>query len=167
MTEIPSAYDPSRVEGEWYRTWEERKYFHAEPDPDREPFTMVIPPPNVTGSLHMGHALNNSLQDFIARRRRMQGMAVLWLPGCDHAGIATQNVVERKLAEEGLTRQELGRERFLEEVWAWKDKYGSTIINQLKRLGCSCDWDRERFTMDDELLPRGAAGLRQPLPRRA
>ena len=149
MTGLPSAYDPSGVEEKWYRTWEERKYFHAEPDPSSQPFTMVIPPPNVTGSLHMGHALNNSLQDFIARRRRMQGRAVLWLPGCDHAGIATQNVVERKLKEEGLTRQEQGRERFLEEVWAWKEKYGSTIINQLKRLGCSCDWDRERFTMDD------------------
>ncbi len=147
--DIPRSYEPALVEEKWYRFWEERKYFHAEPDPDRRPFTMVIPPPNVTGMLHMGHALNNSLQDFIARRHRMQGYATLWLPGCDHAGIATQNVVERKLSEEGLTRHELGREKFEQEVWAWKEKYGSTIIGQLKRLGCSCDWDRERFTMDE------------------
>lgn len=149
QSEIPKAYEPWEVEERWYRFWEERKYFHARPDPEREPFTIVIPPPNVTGSLHLGHALNNSLQDFIIRRKRMQGYETLWVPGTDHAGIATQNVVERKLAEEGLTRQQLGREAFLERVWAWKEQYGGTIIRQLKRLGCSCDWDRERFTMDE------------------
>ena len=148
--DMPSAYDPSKVEGRWYRFWEERGYFHDRPDPSRTPFSMVIPPPNVTGSLHMGHALNNSLQDFITRRRRMQGLATLWLPGTDHAGIATQNVVERKLQEEGKSRWEMGREAFLREVWAWKEKYGSTIIEQLKKLGCSCDWQRQRFTMDDD-----------------
>jgi len=147
-TDIPKAYEPGDVEERWYRFWEDNKYFHARVDPDKQPFSIVIPPPNVTGSLHLGHALNNSLQDFITRRKRMQGYEALWLPGTDHAGIATQNVVERKLAEEGLTRQEIGREAFLERVWEWKEKYGGTIILQLKRLGCSCDWDRERFTMD-------------------
>ncbi len=149
MEEIPKVYNPADVEEKWYSFWEEQGFFHARCNPEKEPFSIVIPPPNVTGSLHMGHALNNSLQDFIIRRKRMQGMEALWLPGTDHAGIATQNVVERKLAERGLTREDLGRERFLEEVWAWKEKYGSTIISQLKRLGCSCDWERERFTMDE------------------
>ena len=149
MTDMPSAYQPSQVEEKWYRFWEERGYFHDDPDPTRQPYSLVIPPPNVTGSLHMGHALNNSLQDFIARRRRMQGKATLWLPGTDHAGIATQNVVERKLQGEGKSRWELGREEFEREVWAWKEKYGSTIVNQLKKLGCSCDWRRLRFTMDE------------------
>ncbi len=149
MEEIPKVYNPAEVEEKWYSFWEKRGFFHARCNPEKEPFTIVIPPPNITGSLHMGHALNNSLQDFIIRRKRMQGMEALWLPGTDHAGIATQNVVERKLAERGLTREDLGREKFLEEVWAWKEKYGSTIIGQLKRLGCSCDWERERFTMDE------------------
>jgi valyl-tRNA synthetase len=149
MNEIPKVYNPAEVEEKWYRFWEESGFFHAERDPDREPFTIVIPPPNITGSLHMGHALNNSLQDFIIRRKRMQGYVALWLPGTDHAGIATQNVVERKLATQGLNREQVGREKFLQEVWAWKEEYGSTIIKQLKRLGCSCDWARERFTMDE------------------
>ncbi len=147
--EIPKAYEPAAVESRWYAFWEERGYFHAEPNPDREPFTVVIPPPNVTGSLHLGHALNNSLQDFIVRRKRMQGYETLWLPGTDHAGIATHAVVERLLAEEGKTRWDIGREAFLERVWQWVEKYGGTIIQQLKRLGCSCDWDRTRFTMDE------------------
>jgi valyl-tRNA synthetase len=147
--DIPKTYDPAEVEERWYAFWEERRYFHAEPDPEREPFTIVIPPPNVTGSLHLGHALNNSLQDFIIRRRRMQGYETLWLPGTDHAAIATQAVVERNLAEEGTNRWEIGREAFLERVWQWVDKYGGTIITQLKRMGCSCDWERERFTMDE------------------
>ncbi len=147
--DIPKAYEPSQVEGKWYSFWEERRYFHAEPNPDREPFTIVIPPPNVTGSLHLGHALNNSLQDFIIRRKRMQGYETLWLPGTDHAGIATHAVVERLLAEEGKTRWEIGREAFLERVWQWVEKYGGTIIQQLKSLGCSCDWERTRFTMDE------------------
>ncbi len=147
--DIPKAYDPAEVEEKWYAFWEEKGYFHAEVNPDREPFTIVIPPPNVTGSLHLGHALNNSLQDFIVRRRRMQGYETLWLPGTDHAAIATQAVVERNLAEEGTSRWEIGREAFLERVWQWVEKYGGTIIQQLKRMGCSCDWERERFTMDE------------------
>ncbi|MDI6689224.1 MAG: valine--tRNA ligase [Actinomycetota bacterium] len=147
--EISPAYNPKDVEDKWYSHWFSKGYFHAPIDRSREPFTIVIPPPNITGSLHMGHALNNILQDIIVRKRRMEGCVTLWLPGTDHAGIATQNVVEQELAREGLTRRDLGREKFLEKVWEWKEKYGSTIINQLKRLGCSCDWDRERFTMDE------------------
>jgi valyl-tRNA synthetase len=147
--DIPKAYEPAEVEKKWYAFWEEKRYFHAEVNPDREPFTIVIPPPNVTGSLHLGHALNNSLQDFIIRRRRMQGYEALWLPGTDHAAIATHAVVERALADEGTNRWEIGREAFLERVWQWVEKYGGTIITQLKRMGCSCDWERERFTMDE------------------
>jgi len=143
------SYDPKAVESKWYDLWIERGYFHAEVDPDKKPYTIVIPPPNVTGSLHIGHAFNNTLQDVTIRRKRMQGYAALWLPGTDHAGIATQNVVERELAKEGLTRQDVGREGFIERVWEWKAQYGETIINQLKVLGCSCDWDRERFTFDE------------------
>ncbi len=146
---IPKAYEPAEVEEKWYAFWEKKGYFHAEVNPDREPFSMVIPPPNVTGSLHLGHALNNSLQDFIVRRKRMQGYETLWVPGTDHAAIATHAVVERNLAEEGTSRWEIGREAFLERVWQWVEKYGGTIIKQLKRMGCSCDWQRERFTMDE------------------
>ena len=146
--DMPGAYEPAEVEGRWYRLWDERGYFHADTESGRPPFSMVIPPPNVTGALHMGHALNNTLQDIIARRKRMQGFEVLWMPGTDHAGIATQNVVERQLEKEGTDRHELGRERFVERVWQWKEQYGSRIINQLKALGSSCDWERERFTMD-------------------
>ncbi|MEW6189872.1 MAG: class I tRNA ligase family protein, partial [Actinomycetota bacterium] len=146
---LPPAYNPKDVEDKWYSHWFSKGYFHAPIDKSREPFTIVIPPPNITGSLHMGHALNNILQDIVVRKRRMEGRVTLWLPGTDHAGIATQNVVEQELAREGLTRQDLGREKFLEKVWEWKEKYGTTIINQLRRLGCSCDWDRERFTMDE------------------
>jgi len=147
--EIPKAYEPAEVEAKWYRFWEEHKYFHAVVDPEKPPFCIVIPPPNVTGSLHLGHALNNSLQDFIIRRKRMQGYEALWLPGTDHAGIATHAVVERILAEEGTNRWEIGREAFLERVWQWVEQYGGTIVHQLKSLGCSCDWDRLRFTMDE------------------
>jgi valyl-tRNA synthetase len=147
--ELTTAYDPTEVEGRWYSLWEERGYFHADPASDRPRFSQVIPPPNVTGVLHMGHALNNGLQDIIARRRRMQGYEVLWMPGTDHAGIATQNVVERQLEAEGTDRHELGREKFVERVWQWKEQYGGTIISQLKRLGCMCDWERTRFTMDE------------------
>ncbi len=147
--DIPKAYEPAEVEGKWYAFWEKNRYFHAEVNPEKEPFTIVIPPPNVTGSLHLGHALNNSLQDFIIRRKRMQGYETLWLPGTDHAAIATHAVVERALAEEGTNRWEIGREAFLERVWQWVNKYGGTIITQLKRMGCSCDWERERFTMDE------------------
>ena len=151
MREIPSAYDPKATEEKWYKFWESGKCFHAEPDPGRKPYTIVIPPPNVTGILHMGHALNNTVQDILIRWRRMQGWNAEWLPGTDHAGIATQNVVEKKLAKEGIKRQDLGREEFVNRVWKWREEYGSTIISQMKRLGCSCDWDRTRFTMDEGL----------------
>jgi len=149
MNVLSKVYDPKEVEPKWYSFWLAQNYFHAVIDKKKEPFTIVIPPPNVTGSLHMGHALNNTLQDVIIRKKRMEGHVTLWLPGTDHAGIATQNVVEKQLATEGLTRQDLGREKFIEQTWQWKEKYGNTIINQLKRLGCSCDWYRERFTMDE------------------
>lgn len=146
---LPKVYNPHEVEAKWYEYWEEKGYFRAEIDPNKEPYVIVIPPPNVTGSLHMGHALNNTLQDIAIRKHRMMGDATLWLPGTDHAGIATQNVVERELSKEGKTRHDLGREKFIERTWQWKEQYGSRIINQLKRLGASCDWSRERFTMDE------------------
>ncbi|RLA79597.1 MAG: valine--tRNA ligase, partial [Deltaproteobacteria bacterium] len=149
--DIPKVYDPKDVEEKWYQFWLEKGYFHADVDSPKRPFSIVIPPPNVTGSLHMGHALNNTLQDILVRWRRMQGYNCLWLPGTDHAGIATQNVVERELAKEGLSRQQLGREEFIKRVWQWKERYGGVIIHQLKRLGASCDWQRERFTMDEGL----------------
>jgi valyl-tRNA synthetase len=151
MAEIADRYDPSRVEARWYGVWEERGYFHAVARSRKKPYSIVIPPPNVTGSLHMGHALNNTLQDILIRYKRMDGYNTLWLFGTDHAGIATQNVVERQLAAEGKTKEALGREAFIERVWKWKEQYGGTIITQLKRLGASCDWERERFTMDPGL----------------
>ncbi|RJQ55839.1 MAG: valine--tRNA ligase [Actinobacteria bacterium] len=147
--QLSTKYDPKQIEGKWYDHWLSKRYFHASIEPGAKPFTIVIPPPNVTGSLHMGHALNNTMQDCLVRYFRMRGRPTLWLPGTDHAGIATQNVVEKQLATEGLTRHDLGRERFVERVWKWKEEYGTTIVSQLKRLGCSCDWDRERFTMDE------------------
>jgi len=149
MKELPTVYDPKQVEDKWYAVWEEKGYFHASPDPSKKPYSIVIPPPNVTGILHMGHALNNTIQDVLIRWRRMQGYEALWMPGTDHAGIATQNVVERKLLEKKIRKEDLGREKFLEEVWKWREEYGSTIIKQLKKLGCSCDWARIRFTMDE------------------
>jgi len=148
---LPTKYDPKEVEEKWYRFWEEGNFFHSKPDPDKKPFTIVIPPPNVTGVLHMGHALNNILQDILIRWRRMQGFNTLWMPGTDHAGIATQNVVEKELMKKGSSRDELGREKFIEEVWKWKSEYGSEILRQLRKLGSSCDWERERFTMDEGL----------------
>jgi len=148
LNRLPKAYEPGHIEGKWYSYWLQQGSFRADAAPDQTPFTIVIPPPNVTGSLHIGHALNNTLQDIIVRRRRMQGYATLWLPGTDHASIATHIKIEEMLAKEGLSRYDLGRERFLERAWAWKERYGGTIISQLKRLGCSCDWSRERFTMD-------------------
>jgi valyl-tRNA synthetase len=151
MVDIPKRYEPHRVEEKWYRFWEDGGYFKAKADPSKRPFSVVIPPPNITGSLHMGHALNNTLQDIIVRFKRMQGFDTLWLPGTDHAGIATQNVVERELHKEGLTRWDLEREGFVERVWKWKEEYGERIIMQLKRLGASCDWSRQRFTMDPGL----------------
>ncbi|GAB4330079.1 MAG: valine--tRNA ligase [Candidatus Abyssubacteria bacterium] len=149
---IPKVYDPHAVEEKWYQYWLDKRYFHSEPNPSKKPYCIVIPPPNVTAELHMGHAYNNTIQDIFIRYHRLVGDETMWMPGTDHAGIATQNVVERRLAkEEGLTRHDLGREKFVERVWQWREKYGSTIISQLKRLGCSCDWERERFTMDEGL----------------
>ena len=146
---IPTVYDPAAVETKWYQKWEADGVFHAEPQSDGEHYSIVIPPPNVTGQLHMGHALDNTLQDILIRWRRMQGYDTLWMPGCDHAGIATQIKVEEVLAKEGISRYDLGREKFIEQVWDWKQQYGNRITNQLKRLGASCDWERERFTMDE------------------
>jgi len=148
MSEIADRYDPTRVEPHWYAVWEERGYFHALADSPKKPYCIVIPPPNVTGSLHLGHALNNTLQDILIRYKRMDGYNALWMPGTDHAGIATQYVVERQLEKEGKTKEDLGREAFIARVWQWKEESGGTIIRQLKRLGASCDWARERFTMD-------------------
>ena len=151
MTSMSDRYDPSQVEERWYRTWEERGYFRAETTSSRKPYAIVIPPPNVTGSLHMGHALNNTLQDVLIRMKRMDGFNTLWMPGTDHAGIATQNVIERQLAAEGRRKEDLGREAFAARVWKWKEESGGLILTQLKRLGASCDWSRERFTMDPGL----------------
>ncbi|MCK5429315.1 MAG: class I tRNA ligase family protein, partial [Anaerolineales bacterium] len=152
MTKVLAPkYNPKEVEDARYTCWEERRYFHSEPDGSKKSFAIVIPPPNITGVLHMGHALNTIIQDVLIRWKRMQGENTLWMPGTDHAGIATQNVVERSLLQRGLKRQEMGREKFLDAVWEWRNKYGSTIINQLKKLASSCDWERERFTLDDGL----------------
>jgi valyl-tRNA synthetase len=145
------GYEPAEVEVRWYQYWERNNLFRAESKSEKKSFCIVIPPPNVTGSLHMGHALNNTLQDILCRYKRMRGYNVLWQPGTDHAGIATQNVVERDLAVKGTNRYEVGREKFIEMVWEWRAKYGGVIVNQLKRLGSSCDWSRERFTMDEGL----------------
>ncbi len=149
--ELSKAYDARDVEDKWYQRWLEADLFHAEDTSDKKPFSIVIPPPNVTGILHIGHALNNTLQDIIVRYKRMQGYNTLWMPGTDHAGIATQNVVEQGLTREGKSRHDIGREEFIERVWEWRKKYGGVIINQLHKLGCSCDWSRERFTMDEGL----------------
>jgi len=148
---LQDKYDPKEIETRIYKIWEEKGYFKADNKSPKPSFCIVIPPPNVTGSLHMGHALNNTLQDILARYKRARGYNVLWLPGCDHAGIATQNVVERELKKEGLNKKQLGREKFMERVWQWKDKYGKTIMMQLRKLGSSLDWTRERFTMDEGL----------------
>jgi valyl-tRNA synthetase len=148
---LDKGYEPHDVEKRWYDFWEKEGLFAAAEESDRKGYSIVIPPPNVTGVLHMGHALNNALQDILCRYRRLRGDNVLWMPGTDHAGIATQNVVERHLAAGGTDRHQLGRERFIERVWEWRKEYGGAIINQLKRLGASCDWDRERFTMDEGL----------------
>jgi len=150
--ELPKQYDPKLVEEKTYRFWEESGFFNPDklPKTHKKPYTIVIPPPNVTGELHMGHALNSIIQDILIRFKRMQGFKTLWLPGTDHAGIATQNVVEKKLKKEGKSRFDLGRENFIKEVWDWKNKYGNIILNQFKKLGCSCDWSRTRFTMDED-----------------
>ena len=147
--ELPKIYDPKEVENRIYQVWEKNHYFHTEIDRSKKPFTIVMPPPNVTGQLHMGHAMDAALQDILIRFKRMQGYCALWVPGVDHAGIATQIKVEEELRKEGLTRYDLGREKFLERVWAWKQKFGNRIVEQQKKLGASCDWDRARFTMDE------------------
>jgi valyl-tRNA synthetase len=149
--QFDKSYEPHEVEKRWYEYWENEQLFAADEQSPRKSYSIVIPPPNVTGVLHMGHALNNTMQDVLCRYRRLQGDNVLWMPGTDHAGIATQNVVEKSLAQKGTDRHQLGREKFIEAVWQWREKYGSAITNQLKRLGASCDWKRERFTMDEGL----------------
>jgi valyl-tRNA synthetase len=148
---LAKVYSPAEVEEKWYTHWEVNHLFHATVHAERRPYTIVIPPPNITGVLHMGHILNNTLQDVFVRYRRMMGYEACWIPGTDHAGIATQNVVERALIKEGKTRHDLGREEFVRRVWKWKEKYGGVIITQLRKLGSSCDWDREKFTMDETL----------------
>ncbi len=149
--EIPKNYEPKQVEERLYRYWVHKDYFHTLIDKDKEPYTIVMPPPNITGQLHMGHALDNTLQDTIIRFKRMQGYCALWVPGTDHASIATEVKIVEKMAEEGLTKEDIGREKFLERAWAWKEQYGGRIVEQLKRLGSSCDWKRESFTMDERL----------------
>ncbi len=148
--EIPAKYDPSLTEDKWYKYWMKKGFFHSEPD-DREPYTIVIPPPNVTGVLHMGHMLNNTIQDILVRRARMQGKNACWVPGTDHASIATEAKVVAKLKDEGIDKNTLSRQKFLDHAWEWKEKHGGIILEQLKKLGASCDWDRTKFTMDDEM----------------
>ena len=147
---IPSKYDATQVEGKWYEYWMKHKYFHSTPD-EREPYTIVIPPPNVTGVLHMGHMLNNTIQDVLIRRARLQGKNACWVPGTDHASIATEAKVVAKLKEQGIDKRSLSREAFLKHAWDWTHEYGGVILEQLKKLGCSCDWDRTKFTMDNEM----------------
>ena len=149
MKELEKTYDPSQIEDRLYRKWEEKKYFHAEVDRSKKPFTIVMPPPNVTGQLHLGHALDNTMQDILIRFKRMQGYSALWQPGTDHAAIATEVKVTEKLKEQGIDKKEIGREEFLKHAWAWKEEYGNRIVSQLKKMGSSADWDRERFTMDE------------------
>src|SRR5437879_5392467 len=147
--DLPKQYDPQEAQARFLKFWDQHGYFHSRPD-TRQPFTIVIPPPNVTGALHMGHALNNTLQDVLIRRRRMQGYNAEWMPGTDHAGIATQAVVERLIfQQEKKTRHDIGREELVKRIWQWKDKYEARILGQLRQLGCSCDWARTRFTLDD------------------
>jgi len=148
--ELSKQYDASKIEGKWYHHWLEQGYFHSKPNPERTPYVIVIPPPNITGILTLGHVLNNTMQDILIRFHRMRGFETCWIPGTDHASIATETKVIRMLAEKGLTKSQLGREKFLEHAWAWKEKYGGIIIEQLKALGTSCDWERTRFTMDPD-----------------
>ena len=147
--ELAKTYEPQEVEDRIYRFWEEGGYFHAEAHPDKKPYTIVMPPPNITGQLHMGHALDETLQDILIRWRRMQGYEALWVPGTDHASIATEAKIVEAMAKEGLTKEDLGRDGFLERAWAWKETYAGRIEQQLKKLGSSCDWERERFTLDE------------------
>ena len=148
--QLDSKYNWDNLESRWYKYWLQKKYFQADEDSSKEPYTIVIPPPNVTGKLTMGHVLNNTIQDILIRKARMEGKNACWIPGTDHASIATESKVEAMLSEKGISKSTLSREEFLEYAWDWKDKYGGIIIKQLKTLGCSCDWDRERFTMDQD-----------------
>src|SRR6185295_4503355 len=148
--EIPKTYDPSTVEDKWYKHWMEKEFFKSVPD-ELEPYTIVIPPPNVTGVLHMGHMLNNTIQDVLIRRARMLGKNACWVPGTDHASIATEAKVVAMLKEKGINKKDISRTEFLKYAWEWKEKYGGIILDQLKKLGASCDWDRTRFTMEDDL----------------
>ena len=159
IEEMPKTYDPSIVEDRLYKKWEESGYFHSAPNPDRKPYTIVIPPPNITGQLHMGHALDETMQDILIRYKRMSGFETLWLPGTDHASIATEVKIVQRMAAEGLTKQDVGRAEFLRRAWAWKDEFGGRIVSQLRKLGSSCDWARERFTMDEGR----AEGVHRPL----
>src|ERR1044072_6659859 len=151
MPELPKTYDPNAVEPKWYARWEEAGVFRADAHSPKPAFSIVIPPPNVTGILTLGHVLNSTIQDILAHRARMQGHEVLWLPGIDHAGVGTETAVEKNLLQTGdKTRQQLGREEFIRRVVAWSEKHGGIIIKQLKRLGCSCDWSRQRYTFDED-----------------
>ena len=147
--EMPKTYDHASVEQAWYEKWEKNGYFHAVPNPEKQPYTIVIPPPNITGKLHMGHAMDNTLQDTLIRYKRMSGFETLWMPGTDHASIATEVKIVEQMAKEGIDKRDIGREKFLERAWEWRNQYGSTIVRQLRKMGSSCDWERERFTMDE------------------
>ncbi|MBQ1538049.1 MAG: class I tRNA ligase family protein, partial [Ruminococcus sp.] len=147
--ELDKAYKPADFEDRIYKMWEDNGCFHAQIDREKTPYTIVIPPPNITGQLHMGHALDNTLQDILIRRKRMTGYCTLWLPGTDHASIATEAKIVEAMRKEGITKDDLGRDKFLERAWEWKKQYGGRIVSQLKKLGSSCDWQRERFTMDE------------------
>jgi valyl-tRNA synthetase len=144
------AYQPEQLEAKWYKYWMEHNYFHSEVD-ERKPYTIVIPPPNVTGELHMGHMLNNTIQDVLIRRARLQGYNACWVPGTDHASIATEAKVVEKLKHEGIDKSTISRQAFMQHAWEWKETYGNKILEQLKKLGASCDWDRVKFTMDQDL----------------
>ena len=147
---MDKVFKPAEIEDYWYQIWEKKNYFHGKPNPQKTPFTIVIPPPNVTGMLTMGHVLNNTIQDILVRKARMEGKEVCWIPGTDHASIATERKVVEMLKEQGVDKHSLSRDEFLKHAWEWKGKYGGIIIQQLKKLGCSCDWERERFTMDGD-----------------
>ena len=151
MANLPKTYTPQEIEGKWCQFWQKNDYFHAEATSEKSPYAIVIPPPNITGSLHIGHALDNTLQDCLIRWRRMQGYNTLWMPGTDHAGIVTELIMERQLAEEGTSRTTIGREAFVERMWQWKTESAGYIVSQLQQMGCSCDWERERFTLDEGL----------------
>ncbi|MBT5781746.1 MAG: class I tRNA ligase family protein, partial [Candidatus Marinimicrobia bacterium] len=149
MADLEKVYNPNHVEDKWYSHWMDKDYFSADPNSEKEPYTIVIPPPNVTGMLTVGHVLNNTIQDILIRKARMEGKEACWIPGTDHASIATESKVVSMLKEKGISKNDLSRDEFLEHAWEWKQKYGGIIIQQLKKLGCSCDWDKERFTMDE------------------